>query len=116
MTARKITLYGAILVATVAVLAWSQELDTALFRENRKQSTILDQLENPAERKAFRVLYQQREPRKKRRLAQEFLEAYPRSWLLPHVLEIASKASIDLDDFAAALAMVRMYARGSWRR
>jgi len=104
MASSKITVCGAIFAIALAVLGWSQEFDTAIFRGDKSSITLLDQVEDPAERKAFSALYEERDPATKRRLAEEFLESYPKSWLLSHVHEMASKASIDLNNFDAALA------------
>ena len=96
--------FGATLAAALAVFGWSQESGTTIFRgENRKSFTILDQVSDPREKKAFRALYQEQEPSKKHRLAEKFLGAYPSSWLLAYVYEIACKTAIDLDDLDAAL-------------
>ena len=103
MPSRKITVCGVVLAATLAVIGWSQEFDTAIFRGDKSSLTLLDQVEDPAERKAFSALFKEGDPAIKRRLADEFLESYPKSWLLSHVYEMASKASIDLDELQAAL-------------
>jgi len=83
----------------------SQELDTVLLRERSapEQSTIIDQVTDPKERRAFLKLYVARDPQKRRSLAKAFLAGYPRSWLLSQVYEIASKACIDLDDYEEAI-------------
>lgn len=83
----------------------SQELDTALFRERtvREQSTIIDQVSDPKERRAFLKLYEAHDPQKRRALAKAFLADYPRSWLLSEAYEIASKAGIDLEEYDEAI-------------
>jgi hypothetical protein len=85
-------------------VAWSsgQELDTALLREKAaERSTIIDQVADARERRAFLKLYGARQ--KRYTLAETFLATYPQSCLLLQVYEIAAKASIDLRDYAAAL-------------
>jgi hypothetical protein len=69
----------------------------------RKPFTIIDQMEDPAERKAFQSLTDETSPSKRRALARKFLSNHPQSRFLAHVYDIASKASTDLDDFEAAL-------------
>ena len=96
-----------VLVLASTLVAWSsgQELDTALLREKAvpERSTIIDQVADAQERRAFLKLYGARDPQKRYALAEAFLAAYPQSWLLPQVYEIAAKAAIDLGDYAAAL-------------
>jgi predicted CXXCH cytochrome family protein len=84
-----------------------QAIDTILFRESSgtKRFTIIDQLADPQERRAFLKLYGAHEPHKRRKLAEEFVAKYPQSWLLAQAYEIGAKACIDLDDYAAALKL-----------
>jgi tetratricopeptide (TPR) repeat protein len=84
-----------------------QAIDTILFRESpgKKHFTIIDQLADPQERRAFLKLYSAHEPHKRRKLAEEFVAKYPQSWLLAQAYEIGAKACIDLDDYAAALRL-----------
>ena len=82
-----------------------QELDTSLRRQERssERSTIIDQVQDPKERRAFLKLYEAREPHRRRSLASAFLGQYPQSWLLSEVLEILSKTSIDLGEYDDAI-------------
>src|SRR5579872_5261379 len=93
------------LAPMLAAYSRSQELDTVLLRERSapEQSTIIDQVSDPKERRAFLKLYDARDPQKRRSLAKAFLAGYPRSWLLAQVYEIASKACIDLEDYDEAV-------------
>jgi predicted CXXCH cytochrome family protein len=95
----------------LAAACWAQEFDTVIFGQNRKAFTILDQIEQPAERKAFQALLDEQEPARKRRLAELFLANYPQSWLLAAAYEMAARASIDAADNARAL----LYGRESLR-
>lgn len=90
-----------------------QVLDTILSPNKTvtKRFTILDQISDPSERRDFLKLYETREPQTRRKLAADFVVAYPRSWLLPQAYEIAAKASIDLNDSVQAL----QYGRESLR-
>src|SRR5690242_20304449 len=94
-----------LLLSTLAVWSSGQELDTALLREKAvtERSTIIDQVADAQERRAFLKLYGTRDLQKRYTLAETFLATYPQSWLLPQVYEIAAKAAIDLGDYAAAL-------------
>jgi len=93
------------LAQLLAVPSRSQELDTALFRDraSREQSTIIDQVTDPKERRAFLKLYEAHDPRKRKSMAKTFLSDYPQSWLLSEAYEIASKACIDLEDYDEAI-------------
>lgn len=88
---------------TILWQAWAQEFDTVISSQNRKAFTIADQIEDPAERRALTALFEQQAALEKARLADQFLSAYPHSWFLPQVYEIAAKAFIDLGDFKRAL-------------
>ena len=94
-----------VLVCAMAACVSGQELDTALLRDQAAtaRATVIDQVADARERGAFLKLYRTRGPARRRNLAESFLAAYPRSWLLAEVYEIAAKASIDLNDYAAAL-------------
>ena len=95
------------LAPMLAAQSRSQELDTVLLRERaaREQSTIIDQVADPKERRAFLKLYEARDPQKRRSLAKAFLADYPQSWLLSQVYEMASKACIDLEDYDEAIQL-----------
>ena len=66
-------------------------------------ATVLDEIPDPAERKAFVDLFAKRNPAERRKVAEEFLEHYPQSAFLSKAYEIAAKASIDLGDNKAAI-------------
>ena len=81
----------------------AQEFDTVISTQNRKAYTIVDQIEDPLERRALIELFTPSSAEVKVRLAEQFLTRYPRSWFLPQALEIAAKAFIDLGGYAQAL-------------
>src|SRR5690242_18549943 len=81
----------------------AQDIDVAVSPGESRPLTILDQIRNVHERAAFLKLYKERQPLKRRALAEGFLERWSESWLLATVYEIASKACIDLGDHEAAL-------------
>jgi tetratricopeptide (TPR) repeat protein len=74
---------------------------------SRKPRSFFDEIEDPAERKAFRALFLRKKPEERRRLAEAFLKRYTKSAFLAQALEIAAKACIDLGDHKAALAYGR---------
>jgi predicted CXXCH cytochrome family protein len=84
-------------------LAAAQEFDAVVSAQNRKPATILDEIDNPAERQEFQALYQTTDARERLKLAEAFLSAYPESWVLAEGYEIAAKASIELEDATQAL-------------
>ncbi len=94
-----------------AIHAGAQNLDTAIFSAAPQEFTILDQIDQPKERRAFMDLYKMNAPAARLKAAQMFLSVYPDSWLLAEVYEIAAKASIDLGELPAAIS----YAKESLR-
>jgi len=72
-----------------------------------KLATILDEIQDFGERKAFKALFERRNPEKRRKVAEDFLKQYPQSSFLSQAYEIAAKASIDLGDNKAALEFGR---------
>jgi predicted CXXCH cytochrome family protein len=86
-----------------SALSSAQEFDAVVSAQDRKPVTVLDEIEDPAERQAFQALYQRPEAAERLKLAEAFLSTYPRSWVLAEVYEIAAKASIDLGDARRAL-------------
>jgi predicted CXXCH cytochrome family protein len=82
----------------------AQEIDTALSTPaSDRRITILDQIEDRAERSAFQRISRNSSPAKRRGLALAFVNRYPSSWLLGEVYEIIARASIDLNDLDAAV-------------
>jgi predicted CXXCH cytochrome family protein len=59
--------------------------------------------EDPKEREAFAEVVNASDPRRRKELAEAFLKAYPASWVLEPVYEVAAKANIAIGDFPAAL-------------
>ena len=91
--------------------SFAQEIDTAILAPSSRPFTILDQIERPKEKQAFLALFKQRDARRRLDAARFFLQSYPDSWILAEVYDIAAKASIDVGNFADALA----YSRSSLR-
>ncbi|HXI44663.1 MAG TPA: hypothetical protein VNH83_32055 [Bryobacteraceae bacterium] len=96
-----------ILAVGLAGVLRGQAIDTVLFRESTgiQRFTVIDQVADPQERRAFLKLYGAHEPQKRRKLAEEFVAKYPQSWLLAPAYEAGAKACIDLDDYATALRL-----------
>src|SRR5215471_11178140 len=81
----------------------AQDFDAVLPSHNRKPVDIADQIEDSQERKAFISLYNKMPSRRRASQAEAFLSAYPQSWFLAQVYEIAAKSYIDLEDYGRAL-------------
>jgi predicted CXXCH cytochrome family protein len=81
----------------------AQDFDAVLSSQNRKPVDIVDQIEDPQERKAFLSLCKKIPPNRKALQAEAFLNTFPQSWFLAQAYEIASKSYIDLEDYDRAL-------------
>ncbi|HEX5483097.1 MAG TPA: multiheme c-type cytochrome [Terriglobia bacterium] len=105
------TLVAGILVAAIllisAACAHAQEFDAVVTEQNRKTSSIADEIPDPAERKAFVELFKKRRHEESARMAEAFLAKYPKSWELAEVYAIAAKAYINLGDYSRALVEAR---------
>jgi tetratricopeptide (TPR) repeat protein len=84
-------------------LGSAQEFDAVVSDQNRKPATILDEIVDASERRAFQSLYEERDAAARLKLAQSFFRAYPQSGVLAQVYEIAAKAAIELNDYQRAL-------------
>jgi predicted CXXCH cytochrome family protein len=84
-----------------------QDLDVALKQGSRRGLTILEQVNNAEERKAFEALYREVQPVAKRTRVSEFLKNFPQSWLLAQVYEAGARASFELSDAATGLYYAR---------
>ena len=92
------------LVMFTCRIALCQDIDTVIFEHGyRKTFTILDQIEDPGERKAFQSFIDETSPAKRRALAEKFISNYPQSRFLAHAYDVASRASADLEDLEASL-------------
>ena len=94
-------------LALAAALCWAslargQNTDS-LVLENTQKFTVLDQITDPAERRALLKAYEARSPRARVDLGETFLRQYPQSWLLPEVYELTAKAYIELGDLDRAV-------------
>ena len=91
-------------LAAIALPVWPQIVDTALFREDREQYTVLDQAESESERSSLKVLIEESDLRTKSALAERFVSTYPDSASLAAVYDIAAKTAIDLGDLDRGIA------------
>lgn len=90
------------LAALLVIPIAAQDLDTVNTR-GMQRASVLDQIENAAERNAFLALYRESDPIKRRSLATSFEREFPASSLLAQVWEAASRAAFELGDSASGL-------------
>ena len=93
---------GLVLLFLMGTRLHAQNADSLLV-ENGQKFTVIDQITDPAERRALLKIYGARTPRAKADASDRFLENYPQSWLLPEVYELSAKAHIDLGELDRAL-------------
>ena len=94
------------LVLMVASLAFSQEIDYG-SGARRSPLTIFDEIDDRAEREAFRTVWNADEPRIKRERADAFVARYPRSIVLREAYELSARASVEIGDYSGALERAR---------
>ncbi|HZP01168.1 MAG TPA: hypothetical protein VFD30_12820, partial [Terriglobia bacterium] len=90
---------------------FAQDRDVVIAEGDQKSFTVVDQINSPAERKAFIDLFRKKDPAERAKAAETFLSAYPTSWLLPEVYEIIAKAKIDAGEYEVALKYGRQSLR-----
>jgi tetratricopeptide (TPR) repeat protein len=66
-------------------------------------ASLLDQIEDPAERRTFEAMYRKLPPAGRREAAEGFLRRFPQSWFLAQAWEILAKACIEQEDYRCAL-------------
>jgi len=89
---------------------WGEDqflIQSQLTPKGGKASTLLDEIPDAGERKAYIALFQKQSAEARRKTALEFLEHYPQSSFLSQAFEIAAKASLDLGDTKSAVALGR---------
>ena len=95
------------MAATLLILLLAQDLDVALTAQSRRATSVLDEIADPAERKAFQQFYAEADPVRRRSLASAFLTRYPASWLFAQTHEAAAQACFDLGDLPSGLFHAR---------
>lgn len=98
-------------LACFASLLRSQESDTVIFKNSQNTYTILSEVNDPQERADFARLYNSKDPTSRHELAERFLAAYPQSWLLAQVYDVAAKASLDLGNTPQSISEARFSLR-----
>ena len=91
-----------ILICPLVLLA-GQDIDANITTQNRRPSTIADQISDPAERTAFLALFQETQPKQMLERVKAFLSRFPQSAFLFQAYEMAARASFALEDFDAGL-------------
>ena len=95
--------------AALAVCLWAavvgaQDLDRVLYSDETVLHALVDPMEDPEEKGAFEDMRAAADPATKRRLAERFLQRFPKSWMTSSAHQAAAQASIELNDLDAALA------------
>src|SRR4029077_2994627 len=99
-------LHIGILICPLVLLA-GQDIDANITMQNRRPSSVADQISDPAERAAFLVLFQQAQPKDVLEQAKLFLARFPQSAFLFQVYDMAARASFGLDQYDAGLNYAR---------
>jgi len=92
----------AILICPLVLLA-GQDIDANITTQNRRPSTIADQISDPAERTAFLALFQETQPKRMLERVKVFLSRFSQSAFLFQAYEMAARASFALEDYDAGL-------------
>jgi predicted CXXCH cytochrome family protein len=95
--------WAAMWLVYLATRAIAQDSDTVVLKDARQNFTILSQIEDPQERRAFTEIYKEKNAAKRHALAKSFITAYPQSWMLSQAYDLAAKSSINLGDYRSAL-------------
>jgi tetratricopeptide (TPR) repeat protein len=85
------------------VLLIGQDIDANITTQNRRSSTVADQISDPAERVAFLALFQNTQPKQMLEQAKLFLARFPQSAFLFQAYEMAARASFGMEDYDAGL-------------
>ena len=85
------------------VLLMGQDIDANITTQNRRSSTVADQISDPAERVAFLALFQNTQPKQMLEQAKLFLARFPQSAFLFQAYEMAARASFGVEDYDAGL-------------
>ena len=81
----------------------AQDIDANITAQNRKPTSIADQISNASERAAFLALFLPTPPEQRLEQAQSFLTRFPQSSFLFQAYEVAARASFDLHDYNSGL-------------
>jgi predicted CXXCH cytochrome family protein len=95
--------WTAMVLALVGTRAIAQDSDTVVLKDARQNFTILSQIDDPQERRAFGEIFKEKNAARRHALARSFINTYPQSWLLSEAYDMAAKSSIDLGDYHSAL-------------
>jgi hypothetical protein len=102
----KWTLRIGVLICPLVFLI-GQDIDANITTQNRRPSTVADQISDPAERAAFLALFRSTQPRQMLEQAKLFLTRFPQSAFLFQAYEMAARASFGLQDYDAGLTYAK---------
>jgi len=80
-----------------------QDIDTLITGQTPSRTTVFDEVKDPHERRALLAIYKQQNPGARIKLAQSFLQSYPRSSFLAEVYQVIAKAQIETGDYRSTL-------------
>ena len=84
-------------------LGLSQEIDTALYQSDRPAYSLLDQIDNAAERQAMSSILADAAASERLQRAEAFVAKFPQSWHLDRAYELAARAALRTGDSTKAL-------------
>ena len=84
-------------------LGLGQEIDTALYQSDRPAYSLLDHVDNAAERQAMSSILAAAAASERLKHAEAFVVNFPRSWHLALAYELAARAALRTGDSAKAL-------------
>jgi predicted CXXCH cytochrome family protein len=85
----------------------AQDIDANITTQNRKSSTVADQISDASERAAFLALFKQGSPAERLQQAKSFLGRFPQSAFLFQAYDVAARASFDLQDYDLGVRFAR---------
>jgi tetratricopeptide (TPR) repeat protein len=89
----------------------AQDADTIVLKNDTRKFTLLSQIQDPREAADFMAVLNSTDPAARYQRANDFLNAYPQSWLLPQAYDAVARSAIDLAKYDEALAAGRFSLR-----
>jgi len=94
-----------------AKLACGQDADTIVLKDEKRKFTIVSQIQDPAEAAAFLAALDAPDSKSRNALANQFLNRYPRSWLLAQASDLAARSAVDREQYPEAVEKARFSLR-----
>jgi len=90
-------------IFTTSLRCSGQDIDTLITSQTPRRSSVLDEAQSPAERRAILALYKEKDAPTRARLAEAFIKNFPKSGFLAEAYQIAAKWEIQVGDYGDAL-------------